>query len=334
MTIWQKALMWFLALTIVGLLAVVVVNQRNLAKMQQDLNSQIITSKTLEELISRSSTNYVSMSDFYQLAKNNQINLEIIQADLDKINGSLTALSSVKASSVKQVETGVSGTKIQKPQTPEEAASVDTDINRWYDNVASLELSEKFTGTDKNGKPVIVSVPSADVSFDAANQKPWSYEVHPREYLVSSIIATTPDREKIVEYSTMTIKSDNKTYVVPVNSQVSQIYPSPSFSFNPSLFLGVGAGVSSNGGLSPEGGATLAVGLFSYGKYRVRPELSILQVGLGYGSIGKEPYVSVSPVAYNLNSVAPLLKNTYVSGSLGISFQGNILGTLDLKVEL
>jgi hypothetical protein len=313
--------------------------------MQKQIVENIITQKQLEDFIARNSSSFVSKKDFEAFAKQRDLDLSTIRKDVAKYGGVVKAIQDVVTESKKTVCVNCPGEIVPNPEDkpitpnppPSDINKYKPDVNRWYERTARLKLNETFIGKDPNGLDVAVVVPFGSVDFTAAAipGKEWSYNIYGRTYSTNTIVAENANREKIVTYNSVTIKtSDGKLYKVPASGDTVQLFPKASFAWNPELYLGIGGGVVFGNLTSGEAVGNLSLGLFSYGKYKVNPEVSLLQVGAAYGAASREVFVTVTPIAVNVAPVLPILKNTYISGSVGISTTGNALGTIDLKVSL
>jgi hypothetical protein len=192
------------------------------------------------------------------------------------------------------------------------------DVNNWYKTQDTLNLSEKFIGKDKDNKDVNVDVPIGSTTFDASQPKgkEWNYNILGRKYTVTSVIANTEDRDRTISYNQIVVDVDGKTYKVPVESQVQEIFPTPSWGFYMHPDIGITGGLNTNFGFSSV--ASITTPFLKYGVYKRAPEFTFLSVGLGADIINKDISIVFQPVNYNIGSLIKFLNHTYLTA--GISY--------------
>jgi len=189
-----------------------------------------------------------------------------------------------------------------------------------------LSLNEPFGNTQ---------VPIGSVGFSAWQDKPWSINVLPRQYVLTSVVGTD-ENERQYFYNKFQVKVDNKTYDLQITqAQTTQVYPSPKFSFwNPRAFVGMDAGVSLGNPIRADFVPSVDVGLMSYGRYKTSPDFSILQLGVGYGIQSRQPEFILTPFAYNIAKHIPLMDNTYLGPSVMITPNGQFSIMAGIRVGL
>jgi hypothetical protein len=298
--------------------------QYQITKRQDAIQTQMTEMKQLADNISRAQTNWATKGDLETIAKQNDISLQPIKDDLQTLKASLTAINVVSVQSGSQVINNVPSTSTTPNPNPSNTPSTNI-TNEYANNRQVLQLNEKFSNVD---------VPFGEVGFSSWQDKPWDLSIKSREYKVSTVLGTDKNQKQYA-YNTFSIKVDNKEYPVKINSNnFSQEYPSPSFSFwNPRLYLGVNGGIDVNqfhGELTPD----ISVAFMSYGKYETQPDLSILQVGVGYGAISKRPQAVITPITYNVGQHIPLMTNLHVGPTLQLGTNGDITVGAGLKLGM
>ncbi len=302
--------------------SVIIWKQFQISTRQDAIEQQVVAQKELAEGITRAMAQYATKKDIEDFAKESNVNLKLIKDDLDKLNASVTAINHVVVVSKPQTGTNVPSTGTTPGENPPAIPPTGMyhDPYGYQQNVQKLTLNEQFLGTTDT----VASVPFGEVGFSAWKDKPWSYNVSSREYKVTTVLGTDENQRQYA-YNKFAIAVNGKEHAVAINSSTfKQEYPMPKFSFfNPRLYLGVDAGVNvvkMRGEVSPN----VSVQLMSYGRYKTQPDLSILQVGVGYGIDTKLPNVSLAPVMYNVGKHLPLMNNLYVGPSVHVNTSGDV----------
>ena len=324
MTVLEKILIALLALVIVIGGGLFMYEKFVNAKALQALSSQMTAQKQLVDNITRSQANYATKDDINTMAKDSGVNLDAIRKDLATLNASLTAINQVSIGSTGQVASNLGSTSVTPNVNPPNQ-TVAADPYGYTKNTQNLHLDEQFTDN--------TTVPIGDVSFNASVPKPWSVNLLPREYSAVTTIGTDEDG-KISAYNNFTIAAGGKTYPIKIaNSKLLQQFPTAHFTFMPRLFLGVDGGVNITA-VQPEMTPNVSLGVIGYGKLRTQPDLSILQVGVGYGVVSKNFQIEVMPISYNIGSKIPLMSNLYVGPTVGMDIQGHFTVGAGLRVGL
>lgn len=321
-----KVLVGIGAVLTIGILALILYNQEKIKTQQQAIQSQVVLQQQLVDGLVRSQSQYASKDDISKFAKDNDINLKAIQDNLDKLSAQVAAINIATADSNGQNGTNIpsSGTGPTNPNPPTQVTCKDgtpcpnPDPFGYMAKQQNLDLNEDFT---------TVKVPIGTVGFSAWQPNPWDIHIAPREYQVDTVVGTDENQRQYF-YNKFTVKTGDKTYDIPIKTATTkQEYPSPKFTFwNPRLLMGLDGGVNLTGGISGEFTPHVSVGIMSYGQYKTTPDFSILEVGLGYGTVNKTAEVVVTPVAYNIgkNLFSPLMNNTYIGPSVMIGTDGRI----------
>jgi len=320
------------AIVTFGALAFIIYNQVQIKNQQTAIQSQIVQQQQLVDGIVRSQSQYATAADLAKFASDNDINLKAIKANLDGLNSQLAAINVITANSNAQNHTNLPSTNTgpSNPNPPGPVACVNgtcpnQDPFGYQQKQQNLVLNEDF-GTLK--------VPFGTVGFSAWQQNPWDIAIQPREYNVDTVVGVDENQRQTF-YNKFTVKVGDKNYDVPIKTATTkQQVPTASWSWwNPRLLMGLDGGVNITnvkGEFTPH----IGVGIMSYGQYKTTPDFSILEVGVGYGTINKTGEVVITPVAYNIgkNLFSPLMNNTYIGPSLSIGTDGSIGAGAGLRV--
>jgi hypothetical protein len=325
---WKSKLLLFLFGTFVLCsVTFIIYKQMEISARQEAIEKQVVAQKELADNIMRSVSQYATKHDLESFAKDSNVNLEAIKKDLDSLNANLTAINHVLVSSRNQVVIGSGSSGTTPNPKPKPIDPNNPDPYGYTKNRQVIELSEQFDNT---------KVPIGNVGFSAWQEKPWDYTIYARQYKLTTVIGTDEDQRHYV-YNKFTISSNNKDYDVKIEqSKTLEQYPEAKFRFwNPKLHMNVGGGVQVST-IPPRGDASagLSLGIMSYGKYRKSPDLSILQLGVGYQFDSQRPYVSVNPINYNVGKLLPgnIANNTYFGPTVQVNTAGNVLLGAGLSV--
>jgi len=315
-------------------LAMVIKYQRDMINNQQTMEKSMIEMKQLQDGIVRSQSKYVTKDGLERFAKNSNIDLKPIKKDLDKLDADLEGISTVLAKTpghtVKNVASTETAPAEEEVELPVALCSDGTDVTcpdtfGYHTNVQKLKLNEPFNDE--------VKVPLGEVEFRAWKEKPWSYEIKPREYSAVTVLSTDEEGRHIV-HNKLTIKVDGEDHVIPINSsEFVEIYPEAKFGFEPRLYLGVDGGIYVND-VSLELAPNLQLAMFAYGQPRLPPELTFLGLGLGYMSQKNNVALMISPINYNVAQHLPFVENVYVGPSFTIDLKQQYSIMLGVRVGL
>lgn len=324
MSLLNKLLIVLGAISIIGLLSIIVYQQIQLGKKQDAIEMQVVKQKELVDGITRSMNEFASKKDIDQFIKDNGVNLKAIQDDLSKLHAAVSSANSVVVISGGQKGNNIPTTNTG-PVNPNPVDPANPDPFGYSSHQQNLALNEDFSG---------VKVPIGQVGFSAWQKEPWSIDIKPREYHAISVVGVD-ENQRTYFYNKFTLKVDNKDYDIKINSaETKQIYPEAKFSWwNPRLFLGVDGGVNTTqlkGEITPN----LSLGIMSYGQYKTQPDFSILQIGVGYGTVSQTAQVSITPVSYNIGKHLPLMNNLYIGPSVSLSSTGSLSIMGGIKVGL
>lgn len=321
MSLLYKILIFLGAIIIIFGLGFVVYKQNEIANRQLSIETQIVKQKELTDNIVRSQNEYATKDDIEKFIKTNGLNLRAIQDDLNKLNATLIAVNTITVHSGSQVVNNLPSTGTGSTNTSQNVS----DVYGYLKKTQLLNIHEDFSG---------IPVPIGQIGFSAWQQNPWNINISPREYKVTNVIGTDENQRTYV-YNKFIVKVDNTDHEVKITSaETKQEYPEAKWSWlNPRLFVGADGGINANQ-IKGEFTPNLNVGIMSYGKYKNQPDFSILQVGVGFGTVSQKPQIVITPVAYNIGKHIPLMNNTYVAPSLQIGTNGNISIMAGIRVGL
>lgn len=323
MSLTTKILIWVGAVLVIGTLGFIVYKQFEISARQQAIETSVVAQKQLVDGIVRSQSTWSTKSDVDKLIKDNGINLAAIQDDLSKLDAKVSSINVAVAVSNGQHAVGVPTT----PGTivnPNPVDPANPDPFGYMTRQQQLGLNEDF-GT--------VKVPIGTVGFSAFQKDPWNYDIKAREYHLNTVVGTDENQRQYY-YNKFVVKVDGKDYEVPIKTATtSQVYPTAKFSWwNPRLFLGVDGGFTTKA--KPEFTPSLNLGIMSYGRYKTQPDLSILELGVGYGALSKKAQLVVTPITYNVGKHIPFMNNLYIGPSLGIGADGSFSFMGGIRVAL
>lgn len=326
MSLSSKILIFIGALVLFAIGGIVIYKQFEITSRQASIEKQIVAQKDLANGITRALSQYATKQDIDNFAKENSLNLNIIKDDLEKLNASITSINVVQINSKPQSGSNLPSTGSKPGENPPPIAPMYPDLFGYQQNIQTFKLDERFAADQ--------SIPIGEVGFSAWKEKPWTYNIYEREYKVITVIGTD-ENQKQYAYNKFSIGVNGKSYDIKVgNSVLKQEYPEAKFSFfNPRLYLGVDGGVNIHA-VRGEFTPNLSLQLMSYGKYKAQPDLSVLQIGIGYGIDAKRPSVSITPLMYNIGNHLPLVNNLYLGPSLQLNTAGDVGIMAGIKVGL
>ncbi len=319
MSLSTKILLTIMAIVLLGLGGFIVFKQIENAKTLSDIQHSVVEQKQLLDNISRAQSQYVSQQDLTAFAKQQNIDLSVIQKDLDTLNARVQAIGGIAVNSQGQTGNNIPSTgTIVRPNPPVVVAGQDP--FGYMTHTQKLTINEKFSN---------VEVPFGEVGFSAWQDKPWDIKIEPRKYLVTSVLGQD-ENGKHYSYSKFAVQTADKTYDIKIDdNKFVEEAPESKFSFwNPRLFMTAGGGASlSQVPVQGSANAGATLGIMSYGQFKTTPAISVLQVGAVYETGTQKPAAIINPVNFNIGGILPagLANNTYVGPSMQIDLSGNVL---------
>jgi hypothetical protein len=304
-------------LLVLALLAFVIKVQHDTIERLKYIETSVVESKQIGEDIVRAQSSYVTKKDLDRAIKDQGLDLKAIKKDLGVLGADVKGLNTITV-----VTPGYNGNNIPStgtgdpnPDPPDPTEPV-LDKYGYFAATQKLRLTEPF-GDDK-------AVPFGEVGFSAWQEKPWDLEILPREYRSQTVLGQDRDGRHYA-YSRFQIEVDGKTYTVPIaEAKLIEEYPSPAFSFNPRLYLGIDGGGIANPPAHAELTPSLGLSFFSYGKTKVSPDWSFLYLGLGYATQHQAPVLLLAPANYNVAKPIPFMDNFHVGPAVSVDVDGNI----------
>lgn len=342
MSLSTKILLIVGSIITLGLLSVIVYQQVQISHRQQAIEEQVVAQKQLVDNIMRSQSTYATKDDINSFVKDNGLNLKAIQDDLDKLHSTLTSVNSVKVDSNGVQATNVpstnTGTKNPSPPATTTVTCDGKELNCPNpDQYGYLQKQELLTLNEPFGN---VQVPIGSVGFSAWQKDPWQINILPREYHLTSVIGVDENERQTI-YNKVSIKAGDKSYDVEIaTAQAQQVYPEAKFSWwNPRLFLGLDGGItvaqfSKAGPIHGEFIPSLNLGIMSYGRYKTTPDFSILELGVGYGTVSQTVQFVLTPVTYNIGKHLPFMNNTYIGPAVAVGTDGGVSVLAGARVGL
>jgi hypothetical protein len=228
-------------ITLIMALFYVIYRQQEMIKRQDAIYKNVIEQKEITDKIVRAQSQYLLAKDFDSRLKELDVDLKSIKEDLKTIPGK-TKYEITGYLSVVNKTPGESGTNkpstgtIPRPDSDSVALNCEScDPFNYRKSTQLFKLEEPFANGSK--------VPFGSVGFSSWQKEPWSYNIAPREYNLTAVLAENEDGKKVF-YNKLTIKVDGKEYNVGVSSSAFyQKYPESKLRFSPSLFLGLNSGL-------------------------------------------------------------------------------------------
>jgi hypothetical protein len=333
MSAFDRLLLAVIAALVVSFGVFVFYKEEQTKNLQTQLNTSMVAQTNLINNIQRSQAQFATTSQLDAFAQQQNISLSAIQKDLDSLNATITGINAVVVNSQGQTQTNVPSTGTSPNPTPPPSITTVScpnggtttcplaDTYKYTQNIQTLALNEDFS---------TVQVAIGQISFDASKATPWTENIYPRTYDITSTIGTNADTDQQFVYNQLSITSNGKSQTVPItSSKFVQQVPTPSFSFwNPRLYLFTNGAV--NVSSSPvKGDATFgaALGIMSYGSSKITPDLAIAQIGLGYSAGTKNATVVLNPISYNVGKLIPghIVNSTMVGPTIEVDLKGNVM---------
>jgi hypothetical protein len=316
-------------LLIIAVLAFIVKVQHDTIERLKTIETSVVESKNIGNGIVRAQAAYVTQAELERLLKEQGLSIDAIKKDLKTLGADVQGVHTISV-----VTPGYKGSNLPTSNTtpnpnPPNPNQPITDPNGYLSNQQWFTLTEPFNGSEGN-----VVVPFGRVGFSAWQDKPWAVEISPRTYSSTTVLGQD-ENGRHYAYSRFQIDADGKTYVIPItNAKIVEEYPSPSFSFNPRLYLGIDGGVIVNPPIHAEVVPNIGLSLFSYGQTKVSPQWSFLTLGVGYATQQQAPVLILSPINYNVGKDLPLVDNLHVGPSVSVDTAGNFGLYLGVRVAL
>jgi hypothetical protein len=316
-----------------GALVFIIYSQQQIKNQQLAIQTQMVEQRQLVDGIVRSQSQWATKADLEKFASDSNINLKAIKDDLSKMDAQVTAINVIAVNSLGQHGSSLpsSGTGPHNPNPTPPTTCPDGSTCPNQDPFGYQKTEQDFALNEDFGT---LKVPFGKVGFSAWQDKPWSTNIPPRTYNVATVVGTD-ENERQYYYNKFSVNVEGKDYEIPIKTATTkQEFPSPTWSWwNPRLLMGLDGGINithMQGEFTPH----VSVGIMSYGRYKTTPDLSVLEVGVGYGTVNKTAEVVITPVAYNIGKklFSPLMNNTYIAPSFTIATDGSMGAGVGIRV--
>lgn len=294
------------------------------------LRDEVVEFKKLTDSLVRSSTKWATKDDLDAQLKDlmTRQDLEALRDDLKKIGSELTAVGRTVGYLNRKVASLEKSDREGPASQPVEKCAAD---GRPIDVHGYTQRPQFKLLTD------VKLAPLAEVQFDAAKDKPWSYEVFKREYQIVTAVGKKDDGQLTFHHSlsySVPDKDKDKKYAIDVlSSDFIQANPkSRMFWLNPIVDLNVFAGGKVLGFANGPGrsedllafGADVGLTLSSYGETKVDSWFRLFRFGVGYDASRQAGRFSFAPFALNIGKPLPLITNLYVTPQVAIDTGGGL----------
>lgn len=326
-----KILIAFGIILTFGALGFIVYKEKQNSDQQTAIQKQVVSQQELANQIIRSQSQYTTKDDLNTFIKNSGLDLKTIQDDLNKLSANITSANQVIIKSNGSTADHVvssSTTDNPNPILPtckDGSICPNADPYGYLSKQQNLQLIEPFGQTQ---------VPIGEVGFSAWQNAPWNMKLSPRQYQLTTVVGLDENQRQYF-YNKFIITVDGKQYTVNIDSsQTEQQYPTAKFSFwNPRLYIGIDGGLNLSA-MKGEFGPSINLQLMSYGIFKSQPDWSILQLGVGYGTVAKQAEFILTPFTYNIGKNLPLMNNLYLGPALMINSKGDISVMAAVRVGL
>lgn len=326
------------ATTVIGLVTIIKCQQDQIESLKID-GSKSIDQKDIGSGITRSSTTQTSQAGIDASLSQNGVDSGKIRKDADQNGAGITVVVNNIANTAGSQSSGIASTRTTDRKDPPQVVYRDKPCKcptitctatmpadgqivtpsqvSVHDVVSEchalgydvkgqvLDLSEHFS----NGE-----VPFGIATFEAWKSAPWSVEIHPRAYKISTVLGET-DQEQVVAYNKMSIRVRDELHEIPITeSEVLQAPKSAKWRTRVRPFMDAGLSFASNG-MNPQ----FSVGAFpvTYGVSRITPDWLLGGLHATYNPNGNAFGVAISPFGYKVSRLLPLFEDVYLGPRIG-----------------
>lgn len=238
--------------------------------------------------------------------------------DLKKLINVLTGNNSEALKQIKQLNKTVSEIGIINTSLKSKVQELETNIYRDKDKTKSYDVTTLFRN-DIEGKKYPIGNVYYNFGLDE-NEDRWTSQLFKLDLYTNIVMSEREDGtyDKVVESY---IRSDfikeyaNIKYPINVDNVTwaKRKIKIKKFRWNPNVNLGLVAGTET---IAP----TLGISLFSYGRTKVDNDLLFLNVYTGGNT--DSATIGVVPIQYNIGKHLPLINNTFIGPSIGLTNDG------------
>ncbi len=332
MSIQFKIILGFIAGSLMLLMGYCIYQQHSTIKTLQTITeSQQNQQKYLEDNIVRIQSTLVSKDEFSNKLKELDMNLSAINKDMKSIGAKATSIITLQNETNGTIEKALksSGKTPNPPGQVEELSCKESGC--YQDKYGYFKFQQQLDLKDSG-------IPLGSVTFNATSPTPWNYNIFPRTYSTSIVLALDKSGNKSA-YAKVSIKPKNgsdESYDLP-QTQVSytEELPSSNFSWwNPRVMAGLVGGISSGGsGINFAMIPSLQLFTSSYGQVDYNSKFSILGLGFGYDITNRTIPIVITPFTYRIFD-GILFQNINIGPSFGADFFGRTFVGLQLNLGL
>lgn len=302
-------------ITIISALVFVVKYQYDSIQKLKVIETSVLPFKQFEDNLVRSQSSYSTVENLEAIIKQQDINFNDIEKDLNLLDANIVAVNVSVANSSGKISSGISSSEVVKRENiPEEE---EKDKFGYSKNEQWLVLTEPFSSGTSD-----VEVPIGKVGFASWEKNPWSLKLYPREYSSTVVLGMDADGRHYV-YSKLVIESNGKKYSIPIReSRMVEKYPEDSLFLSPRLYLGFDGGITLNKEVEQEFFPSLNFNFLSYGKTKINPTWTFATVGLGYGINSEDALLAITPITYNVGNHLPMIQNLHIGPAIAMNLNG------------
>ena len=291
------------------------------------LRNEIVEFKKLTDSLVRSSTKWATKSDLEEQLKVlvTKEDLAALQSDLRKLGSELTAV-------------GRTIGYLNKKVASLEASDHEGPTTQPVEKCADGRAIDVYGYTQKPQFKLLTDTKLAslaEVQFDAAKSKPWSYEIYKREFQVVTAVGKKDDGQLTFHHNltyTVPDKDKDKRYVIDVlSSDFLQVEPkSRMFWLNPIVDANFFAGGRVFGFAGSEADSLLSMGidvglsLSSFGSDKLDSWFRLFRFSVGWDIEQRAVHFGFAPFALNVGKPLPLITNLYITPQLGFDHKGGL----------
>jgi len=313
-----------LIISVIAVMGYIIKTQRDMiGSIEQNNKQQVL----LKDNITRIESSLLTPEEFNKRLKGLDVDLDVIKNDLASVGGKVNEILISKTNTPGGTYTRLPSTITipinNKPPVISNCPNCIVDNFGYFSNIQKLNLNEPLSND--------TFVPWGSVEFNASEKNPWSYEVKPRTYSSTFILATDAEGDKRA-YTKMSITVNDKKYDMPeVQTSYLERFPSPSlFLWNPRLMGGVDIGYSTNSKYTIIPSAQVFIS--SYGDTKRNSTWNFGGFGAGYDIVTNNYVLMATPFVYKPTSKNSIIQNTYVGPSIGVDFSGKVYGNVGIKI--
>jgi hypothetical protein len=286
-----------------------------------------VSHKNLTSSLQRAETERAKeISELYNFAKENGYSLDEIKSDLYQLHAQLEAVATTEAKTTTVINKNYYSDNSQTtnpavPQCPEDGRPIDV---HGYTKRAETKYLH-----DSNGMRV------ADVTFEAALDRPWTTKVYGIRYKILNTVGRTKTGQIILHTELLSENPEaepGKTYRVDaVTSKVIQAPREPTrFDWwDPKLYLAGLAGIQAYPEVDFSASLGLGFSIFSYGE-----DWRFLGITVAWDAYQNTFRASLVPVLYNLGGPLPFFSDLLLFLDIGADSSASVSVSLGIATTL